>query len=196
MKKIPSIFVRDWDGDRRFVLNERNPVCQWVFDGEGHATRKWDGTSCKVDNGELFARYDYKKKSRDKGNKPPMGWGPCQPEPDEKSGHWPGWVHTENAPNNKYHKEFQEEAKTLPDGTYELCGPKVGTNPEGFDKRRLLLHGGKGLAPPARDYETLTQFFTENPMEGIVFHHPDGRMAKIKARDLNVEWPRENKEKK
>jgi len=189
MKKIPSIFVRDWDGDRRYVLNERNPECQWVFDGEGNPTRKWDGTACKVDNGELFARYDYKKKSRDKGNKPPTGWGPCQPEADEVTGHWPGWVHVGNAPNSKHHRKVQEEAKTLPDGTYELCGPKIGTNPEGFDRLRLLMHGGKALGDVPRDYEGLKAFFAEYAMEGIVFRHPDGRMAKIKAKDLGVAWP-------
>ena len=27
------------------------------------------------------------------------------------------------------------------------------------------------------------------PIEGIVWHHPDGRMAKIKARDFGIQWP-------
>jgi hypothetical protein len=28
-----------------------------------------------------------------------------------------------------------------------------------------------------------------NPIEGIVWHHPDGRMVKIKRRDLGLPWP-------
>ena len=26
-------------------------------------------------------------------------------------------------------------------------------------------------------------------IEGIVWHHPDGRMAKIKRRDFGLSWP-------
>ena len=35
MKKIPTIFERDWDGDRSRVVNVINGKCQWVFDGRG-----------------------------------------------------------------------------------------------------------------------------------------------------------------
>jgi hypothetical protein len=48
MKKIPTIFERDRDGDRSRVVNVINSKCQWVFDGEGVATRKVDGTCCRV----------------------------------------------------------------------------------------------------------------------------------------------------
>jgi hypothetical protein len=48
MKKIPTIFERDWEGDRSKVLDKKNPECAWVFAGEGKATRKLDGTSCLI----------------------------------------------------------------------------------------------------------------------------------------------------
>jgi len=42
MKKIPSLFQRNYDGDRQ-VRNELVPGSEWVANGEGLATRKWDG---------------------------------------------------------------------------------------------------------------------------------------------------------
>lgn len=44
VKKIPTLFVRDWDGDRRYVLPEVTRGCEWVINGEGAPTRKYDGT--------------------------------------------------------------------------------------------------------------------------------------------------------
>ena len=66
MKKIPSLFKRDYEG-ARFVYDEVVPGCEWVLDGEGVATVKYDGTSCMVRDGVLYKRYDYKKKQRGKG---------------------------------------------------------------------------------------------------------------------------------
>ena len=56
MKKIPTIFERDWNGDRSRVTPRANPACQWVFDGEGVATRKYDGACCMVRDGKLYMR--------------------------------------------------------------------------------------------------------------------------------------------
>ena len=49
MRKIPTLFVRDWDGDRRYVLDEVAPGCEWVTKGDGIATRKYDGTCVMFD---------------------------------------------------------------------------------------------------------------------------------------------------
>lgn len=35
-----------------------------------------------------------------------------------------------------------------------------------------------------RDYEALKEFMNTFPHEGIVWHHPDGRMVKIKRKDF------------
>jgi hypothetical protein len=40
MQKIPTIFERDWNGDRSRVIDKPNPACDWVFRGEGCATRR------------------------------------------------------------------------------------------------------------------------------------------------------------
>ena len=50
MRKIPTLYVRDWDGDRRYVLPQVTPGCEWVVvNGEGVATRKFDGTCVMYD---------------------------------------------------------------------------------------------------------------------------------------------------
>jgi hypothetical protein len=40
-----------------------------------------------------------------------------------------------------------------------------------------------------RDFEGLKEYLSAKQMEGMVFHHPDGRMAKIKKRDFRLRWP-------
>ncbi len=47
MKKIPTMFIRNPENMRE-LLNEHHPDCGWVFAGEGVATRKYDGTCCKI----------------------------------------------------------------------------------------------------------------------------------------------------
>lgn len=48
MKKIPTVFVRDPETNLKHVRDEVHPDCQWVLDGEGVPTRKWDGTCVRV----------------------------------------------------------------------------------------------------------------------------------------------------
>jgi hypothetical protein len=43
------------------------------------------------------------------------------------------------------------------------------------------------LEDAPRDFDALAVWLRANPYEGIVWHHQDGRMAKIKARDFPVE---------
>ena len=53
MKKMTTLFKKD-PNDLGRVINEVNPENQWVIDGEGIATRKFDGTACAIINGELY----------------------------------------------------------------------------------------------------------------------------------------------
>ena len=57
MKKIPTMFERDWNGDRSRVVNQVHPGCEWVLAGEGVATRKLDGQVelTVADNGKGIA---------------------------------------------------------------------------------------------------------------------------------------------
>ena len=79
-------------------------------------------------------------------------------------------------------------------GTYELCGPKVQGNPEGYDGHVLVRHADAETVllfdfpdPDFRDFEFVVgDLLRRRGWEGVVWHHPDGRMAKLKARDYEA----------
>ena len=174
MKKIISLFQRNYDTDR-LIRNEVVPGAEWVIDGEGVATQKLDGTCCLVKDGELWKRYEVK---RDKT--PPPGFVAAN-EVDEITGKQQGWVRVGIETENKWHREAYREP--LSDGTYELVGPKVQGNPEHFEKHTLVPHGIIHLDAP-RTYDELKEWFKDKDIEGIVWHHSDGRMVKIKKKDF------------
>jgi hypothetical protein len=178
MKKIISLFQRNYDGDR-LVRDEVVPGAEWVIAGEGIATRKWDGTCCMVRDGKLFKRYDVKK-----GRTPPQGFEPAQ-APDETTGHWPGWVPVGDGPEDVYHREAWSTQGQIEDGTYELCGPKVQSNAEEFNHHVLIRHGELPEDAP-RTFVALRVWLATAGIEGVVWHHPDGRMVKIKAKDFGL----------
>lgn len=180
MQKIASLFRRNYDGDR-LVRDEVVPGSEWVLAGEGVATIKWDGTCCMVRGGVLFKRYDAKK-----GRTPPPGFEAAQ-EPDAVTGHHPGWLPVGDGTEDRWHREAWEVAQTkggLVDGTYELLGPKVQGNPEGQSVHVLVLHGAHEMPDVPRDFAGIRAFLGDRHYEGIVWHHPDGRMVKIKAKDF------------
>lgn len=180
MKKIISLFQRNYETDRT-VRNEVVPGAEWVLLGEGKATRKWDGTCCMVRAGKLYKRYDAKH-----GKTPPEGFEAAQ-EPDTVTGHWPGWLPVGDGPDDRWHREAWAEGHShcaeVRDGTYELIGPKVQGNPEGEKRHCLAPHGMWPVDAP-RDYEGLRAYLEIADVEGIVWHHPDGRMVKIKKKDF------------
>lgn len=177
MKKIISLYQRNYDGDR-LVRNEIVPGAEWVAAGEGVATRKHDGTCCMVRDGKLWKRYDAKQ-----GKTPPPGFEPAQ-DADPNTGHWPGWMPVSDDNGDRWHREAWNAAGgNLPDGTYELCGPKIQGNPEGLPTHQLIPHGCEKLDAP-RTYDEIKAWLADKGIEGIVWHHPDGRMVKIKTRDF------------
>lgn len=179
MKKIISLFQRNYDGDR-LVRDEVVPGAEWVLAGEGIATRKWDGTCCLVRDGMLYKRYDAKH-----GKVPPANFEPAQ-DYDPITGHMPGWVPVGVGPEDRWHRDgWITSGPDLANGTYELCGPRVQGNPEGFREHQLIRHGIHILAAP-RDFDALRSWLANTDMEGVVWHHPDGRMVKIKTRDFGL----------
>lgn len=188
MKKIPSLFQRNYDGDR-LVRDEVTPGCEWVLAGEGVPTRKWDGTCCLVRDGKLYKRYQVKR-----GATPPDGFEPaCDVDP--VTGKQQGWILVGEGPEDLYHREpiarlliwGKGKLPTVQDGTYELVGPKVQGNPERLTCHMLLRHGEHPLARTLpRTFTGLKEYLAANDIEGIVWHHPDGRMAKIKTKDFGL----------
>jgi hypothetical protein len=199
MRKIPTIYKRDPENPR-YVLPELVEGCEWVLAGEGIATRKYDGTCVMFDGTIWWARREVKA-----GKLPPENFRCIQL--DENTGHQVGWEPIEQSPFVKFHTEAlinrwgmgDEQARAYgvePDwaeGTYELCGPKINGNPEGYEIHRLIAHANAQVLPLlSAEYDRLAEWFRQTTehgweaakYEGVVWHHPDGRMAKIKRRDF------------
>jgi hypothetical protein len=206
MKKGISLFKRDYEGDR-LVYNEIVPGAEWVIAGDGVATEKYDGICCMVKDNELYKRYDRKltksKRRRLKHDKSyvpqiedfkpsPEGWTAAEPMPDQKTGHWPGWMPISDRPEDKWHREAKESCNIFSDGTYELIGPKIQGNPYQLEYHDLWPHGVEfhhRIEPP-REFNQLKLWFQLNTQfEGIVWHHPDKKMVKIKRKDFGFDWP-------
>lgn len=184
MKKIPTYFERDWDGDRSRVVPIINPACQWVADGEGVATRKIDGACCMIRDGRLFKRRELKPTEDD----PP---GFLRADYDVETRKTVGWVPVGDGPDDRWFREAFDTLLDKAPGTYELVGPKVQGNPEGFPSHCLISHG-LHLAmedQPPRDFDGLRAWMAGKDIEGVVWHHPDGRMAKLKLRDFGLKRP-------
>lgn len=179
MKKIPTLFVRD-ENDRRYVTREVTPGCEWVLAGEGKSTRKFDGTCVCWDGERWWARREVKQ-----GKQAPEGFSPIST--DDVTGKTVGWEPAEQSAFAKYLIEATEGFRFPADGwTYELCGPKVNGNPERFEKHVVVPHGNYHIGPSLRTYDSIRDFLLAcvPPIEGLVYHHDDGRMAKIKTRDF------------
>ncbi len=175
MQKIPTMFVRDESRKGHPVTDQIKPECQWVLDGEGIPTAKLDGTNVKIENGALFKR-----------QKPASG------DYDEAS-----YALCDRAnPADRWAYEAFDNLSEKGNGIYELVGPKVQGNPHGYRGHVLELVVPPGqivmgmeLGPADLSFSGIRDWLARSPFEGIVFHHPDGRMAKIKKRDFGLPWP-------
>jgi hypothetical protein len=104
MNKIPTVFRRDPD-DRKRVLPEANPACQWVLDGEGTPTRKYDGTCVMLDDdGTWWARREVRP-----GRTRPPGYRPVMT--DEVTGKTQGWEPIAQSAYATCHAEALDAAK-------------------------------------------------------------------------------------
>lgn len=184
MKKISTLFKKD-PNDLGRVINEVDPENSWALT-EGVATRKFDGTACAIIDGELYKRYDVKRnKQSGLFPDPPIDAIPCQ-EPDP-NGHWPHWVKCDRSdPSDRWHFDAFDKFDHWNDGTYELLGTKINGNPENLPGHFLWKHGHEFYASfdLVRTYEGIKSFLMATDIEGIVFHHPDGRMCKIRKSDF------------
>lgn len=180
MKKLSTLYKKD-PNDLGRVINEVNLENEWVFES-GIPTRKFDGTSCAIIEGELYKRFDLKK-----GRTLPPNAIPCQ-EPDSISGHHPHWIKCErNDKGNKWHFIAFDALENKDDGTYELCGKKVQGNPENIEGHQLIKHGCENLDITDFSFEGLKKFLEVADIEGIVFHDSESdRMCKIRKSDFGI----------
>lgn len=190
MKKIPTLFKRIYNIHRRpiAITEEVKEGFEWVLEGEGIATVKWDGACCALDDGELYKRFDAKK-----GRKIPDGAIPCC-EPDPITGHWPHWVKCDrDNPADKWFFNAYDRARgawgfALPDGTYEAVGPHFNNNPYGRSTDTLIIHGGEKFSLPDRSFEGIREYLKNHQIEGIVFWKDDKPQCKIKRTDFGFAW--------
>ncbi len=179
MRKIPTLFVRDPQNMSR-VLPAVNGPCAWVIAGDGVATRKYDGTCVALDlHGNWYARREVKM-----GKIEPLNFEEIMY--DEVTGKRVGWEPIAQSAFAKYHAEALRNSAPRNPGTYELIGPKINGNPENASKHILISHAeAEVLADAPRHFNGLAVWLATRPIEGVVWHHPDGRMAKIKRRDFS-----------
>lgn len=188
MQKIPSLFLRD-KSYPRLVTSTPDPDCLWVFKDQGWPTEKFDGLACVFFRRGWHTRHHYREEKGD----PPEGWIHWTRDPGVSFGH--GWIPLSHQnPGHRYHLEAaaKHDGPAIANGTtWELLGPKVQSNPYGLPSHVLLRHGSVTLVPDRlRSFGAIRDYLSECPLlEGIVWHHNDGRMAKIKRTDFGLPWP-------
>lgn len=183
MEKIPTLFERD---EHFTVVNRPREECAWVFEGAGVGTEKLDGTNVRltVRSGQLV-RVE-KRRNPSKAQK--------------AQGIIDGW-YVDTAPGAGEDKWIlaaagNTDVRDWPDGEHpcEALGPRIQGNPLGLDDHVCVPFNmaAPTLTEVPRDYEALQKFLADlesrfapgHLAEGIVFHHPDGRRAKIKRKDF------------
>lgn len=183
MDKIPTLFDRGPDFK---VIDQVRAGCEWVFQGEGAATEKLDGTNIRltIRSGEIV-RVE-KRRNPNKVQK--------------KKGIVDGWYVDADAysPEDRWIHEAagNTDVSDWPDGEHscEALGPRIQGNPLNLDRHLCVPFD---LQIPEydlgkRDYAELKNLLADlesrfSPgalAEGVVFHHPDGRRAKIKRKDF------------
>ncbi len=185
MKKIPTLFKRDFTNNG-MIIPEYSDGTEWVINGEGVATRKYDGTSVLIRDGRMYKRYELRP-----GKVAPADYE--EVDRDEITGKGVGWVQVGNGAEDKWFREAIEKHGANPDkvslldGTYELLGPKVQGNPEHWKRHLLKKHSlATTYDNVPVEFEALKQWLEEKDIEGLVWHHPDGRMVKIKKKDYRL----------
>ena len=162
------------------VTPEVTVGCEWVLAGEGVATRKYDGMCCAVIDGVLWKRREVKL-----GKPIPDGF--VQTDEDSVTGKKFGWLLCGTGPDDKYFRAVVASRPVFEEGTHELLGPKIQGNPEALDGLFLMKHSkAQVLHNVTRTFDGLKICLGEHDIEGIVFHHEDGRMAKIKGKDFGI----------
>lgn len=183
MEKIPTVFKRD---ERFKVIDEVRDECAWVFEGQGVATEKLDGMNVRLTvRAGTLVRIEKRRNptKAQKGLGIIDGWY-VDTHPDEPSDKW------------VRHAAESTDVTDWPDGEHscEALGPKIQGNTLGLEHYLCVPFNLKvpayeavpmtfdGMASFLRSLES--RYAPGHLAEGIVFHNPDGRRAKIKRRDF------------
>lgn len=185
MRKIPTLYVRDFNSRPAHVTEEVTPDCEWVLSGEGVATRKFDGTCVMLDeHGNWWARREIKPEQVAPPYFVEIGF-------DDVTGKLVGWIPIGYSSFARWLAEAVVNCGPADGitGTFELIGPRINGNPERAEEHMLVEHAAAvHVDVPDLTFEgirkTVLTLTEADGCEGIVWHHEDGRMVKIKARDF------------
>ena len=183
MEKIPTIFERNWEGNRgvrdKLVVDKEKFLI-------GTATEKLDGTNVRVTVRNhtcvrLEKRRNPDKIQKFKGIKDPWYVDASEYDAQDK------WI---------YDALKNTDLSKIPDGDWsgEAIGTNIQGNPLGLDKN-IIVFFSLGQAPvfenvpisfnELKDWISKQQSkYGKNNIEGIVWHCSDGTMMKIKAKDF------------
>lgn len=215
MKKIPTLFVRDYSNGG-FVIPEVNPVAEWVMEDAYPAHRKYDGVctgffptvkgevrinkdigSGEVDKAEDISGIWMIRREVKQGWEFPDNFEIEQFDPQTKKTF--GWVPIQESSYYKYFLDALDDLKEAPTfGTYELCGPKINGNPENFKTQKLVNHEQTELISNIHvldfhemsvedAYEALKETLDYMPIEGVVWRSAQHGMVKLKKKDFRYE---------
>lgn len=192
MKKIPTLFERVFENNRIIGITDKvHDGMEWVLNGEGIATIKYDGACCAVLCGVFYKRYDAKN-----GKNPTEGAIPCCP-PDPITGHHPHWIRIDsNNPSDKwfvsaFKNTISKYSGVLPYGTYEAIGKHFNGNPYKLNDDMLIRHGD-ALVTVERSFEGIKKYLENNEVEGLVFWKEGEPQCKIKRSDFGFAWGKSN----
>lgn len=188
MEKIPTIFDRNWDTDRK--VNDKILVSDFDFH-HAIATEKLDGTNVRVTvRNHIVVRVE-KRRNPDKVQKAKGIVDPWYVDADP----------TDKGDAYIFDAVKHTDFSTVPDGEWsaEALGEKIQGNPLNLNGHTLFIFSLPSWRAKIvfenvpTDFESLkkwlpeqkTKFGNSSGIEGIVWHHPDsGRMCKIKVKDF------------
>lgn len=186
MRKILTIFDRNWKTDRK--INTKLIV---DFDFENAiATEKLDGTNIRVTVRNGIVVRSEKRRNPSKIQKQKGIVDPWYVDIDEYSSH-DKWM-VDAVKNTDF--------SSVPDGEWsaEAIGKNIQGNPLNLENNQIFifslpswrdkiqLHDAPHSFLELKDYFNTKKSIIGNDclMEGIVWHHPNGRMVKIKRKDF------------
>lgn len=187
MNKIPTIFERDWEGNRG-VINKRN-VNPMIFT-DAIATEKLDGTNVRLTvRNHILVRLE-KRRNPDKIQKQKGIEEPWYKDADEYG------------PEDKWLWDAVKntDLSKVEDGEWsgEAVGPNIQGNPLNLDTNRVVLFSLEDVVLSLKHslvptiFDELKEWLPKQKsvygkdcgIEGIVWHNLNGSMAKIKTKDF------------
>lgn len=184
MKKIKTIFERDWDGNRKVI---DKPLIDLSILSNATPTEKLDGTNVRItvrNNTPVRVekRCNPSKIQKQKGIEEPWYIDACEGDPQDK------WIY-----NGIKNTDFS----IIQDGEWsgELVGTNIQGNPLNLENNRIVFFS-LGQAPifenVPTDFGGLKEWLPKQKskygkdcgIEGIVWHCKNGDMYKIKLKDF------------